>query len=484
MPLRPLRVGLVACVALAGCALQSPPQQPEIREQSLQNVRLPPAWTAAATPPGSVIDDWFRTFNDAQLAALVREALTYNTDWAIAAARVEQAAAYAKLAGSYVYPTVNVLARGGGKLGGDNSGLSGVGLFASWELDIWGRARSEREAGSQQYQAAVFDAEYARQSIAATVAKSWILAVEARLQHALAEEIVRSSQQSVTLADDRLRVGKGDEYDLTLAQANTESFRDAARQLALGYEQALRALETLLGRYPAAVVEIVGALPAMPPPVPAGLPSELLERRPDVIAAQKKVAAAFHRVAEARAARLPKIALTAGASSITSDLFVLKEHSNPVFSLGANLTAPIFNGWALEAQVDIRTAEQRLAAAEYGRVGIRAFGEVEAALSAGFAADEREVILARAVTNNARTLELAQVRFNVGSGDLRAVLQQSIALYAARTALLRVQSERRVQRVNLHLALGGSFERPVEDQRTKTGDAATPSLVQATRMTQ
>ena len=97
-------------------------------------------------------------------------------------------------------------------------------MFANWELDIWGRARSEREAGSQQYQAAVFDAEYARQSIAAMVAKSWILAVEARLQRALADEIVRSSEQSLKLADDRLRVGKGDEYDLTLAQANTESF--------------------------------------------------------------------------------------------------------------------------------------------------------------------------------------------------------------------------------------------------------------------
>ena len=176
---------------------------------------------------------------------------------------------------------------------------------------------------------------------------------------------------------------------------------------------------------------------------------------------------------------MPRIALTAGAQNITSDLFVLQNQSSPIFSFGASLTAPIFHGWALAAQVDIRTAEQRLAAAEYGRVGIRAFGEVEAALSAGFAADEREVILARAVASNARTVELAQVRFKVGSGDLRAVLQQSIALYAARKALLRVQSERRVQRVNLHLALGGSFDpRPTEDEKTKTGDAGTSELAQ------
>ena len=477
MSLRSLAVPVIS-LALGACALQSPPESSELREQSLQNVEVPSRWTATGKVPGYVTDNWLMTFNDAQLEALVLEALAYNTDLAVASARVEQAAGYARLAGSYIYPTVNLLARGGGK-GGDSSGVSGVALFASWELDIWGRARSEREAGSQQYQAAVFDAEYARQSIAAMVAKSWILAVEARLQHALAQEIVRSSEQSLKLADDRLRVGKGDEYDLTLAQANTDSFRDAARQLALGYEQALRALETLLGRYPAAVVEVAKTLPAMPPAVPAELPSQLLERRPDVIAAQRKVAAAFHRVAEAKAARLPKIALTAGAQHISSDLFVLQSQVNPVFSLGANLTAPIFQGWALAAQVDISTAEQRIAAAEYGRVGIRAFGEVEAALSAGFAADEREVILARAVASNARTVELAQVRLNVGSGDLRAVLQQSIALYAARTTLLRVQSERRVQRVNLHLALGGSFDpRPTEDEKTKTGNAGTSELAQ------
>ena len=455
------RAALLLTVGLAaGCALQSPPDPMQLRQQTLANAKVPPLWIEPGTAPGTVADDWLVSFNDQQMQALVREALVYNADLAVAAARVEQAAGYARLAGSMIYPTVNVLARGGGKLGGDNSGLSGVGLFANWELDVWGRARAEREAGTQQFEAAQLDAEYARQSIAALVAKSWILAIEARLQLALAEEMVRSSERTLGLANDRLRVGKGDEYDVTLASANTETLRDASRQLVLGYQQALRALETLLGRYPAAAITTANAIPAMPPPVPGGLPSELLERRPDVIAAQKRVAAAFHRVAEAQAARLPKIALTAGASSISSDLFVLQSHDNPVVSLGGNILAPIFNGWALQAQVDIRSAEQKLAAAEYGRVGLRAFTEVESALSAGFSADEREVILARSVTTNQRTLDLANTRLKVGSGDLRSVLQQTIALYGAQTALLRVQSERRVQRINLHLALGGSFEPP------------------------
>jgi multidrug efflux system outer membrane protein len=451
-------VPVVAALALAGCALNPPPSADEIRSQALPHVAVPPAYTAKGGSGGVVADNWVSGFGDMQLDALVREALLYNTDLAVAAARVEQAAGYAKLAGSLLYPAVNLVGKTGTKSGGDGSGISGGWLLASWELDIWGRVRSEREAGRYQYESVVADTEYARQSIAALVAKSWFLAIEARLQRAIAADVVRASGQAVGLAQDRLRVGSGNEYDVALAQANLDSLRDAARQVDLAYEQALRALEIVVGRYPAAAVEVAATLPKVPGNVPVGLPSELLERRPDVIAAERRIAAAFNRVEEAKAARLPKIALTASGSSISSDLFVLQNHSNPAWSLGANLLAPIFNGFALQAQVEIRTAEQKLAVAEYGRVGARAFGEVESALSAGFAADERETILARAVASNARALELAQVRYRVGSGDLRAVLQQSVALYGARTALLRMQGERLVQRINLYLALGGSFE--------------------------
>ncbi|MGE5089654.1 MAG: TolC family protein [Candidatus Levyibacteriota bacterium] len=458
----PRYLSLLVAIALAGCALESPPKPDEIRTQSLPNVGVPAHWSArvpgTGEAPGTVGDHWLAGFGDPQLDALVSDALAYNTDLRVAAARVEQAAGYAKLAGGSIYPTVNLLAHGGGKGGGDGSGMSGVWLMASWELDLWGRVRAQREAGTQQYESALADAEYARQSIAAAVAKSWMLAIEAKLQLAIAGDVVRASEHALNLARDRLRVGRGDDYDVALAEANVETSRDAARRLAFGQEQALRALETLVGRYPSAAIEVASALPAAPGPMPVGVPSELLERRPDVIAAERRVDAAFYNVAEARAARLPKIALTAGVSAISSSLFVLENHDNPVWSLGGNLLAPIFSGYALEAQVDIRTAEQKLAIADYGRIAQRAFGEVEAALSAASSADERETILTRAVASDARALQLAEVRYKVGSGDLRGVVQQSIALYGARTALLQAQTDRLVQRVNLYLALGGGFD--------------------------
>jgi NodT family efflux transporter outer membrane factor (OMF) lipoprotein len=444
---------------IASCALAPPPEREATQREALPNTKVPATYAAGGVA-APVRDEWLGEFRDPELDALVKEALAYNADLRVAQARVEQAAAYLKASGATLYPQVNLLARGGGKMS-DSSGLSGVGIFVNWELDLWGRVRAGQAFTDQQYAAAQLDAEYARQSIAAMVAKGWLLATEARMQKAQATAMRESSEALTSLAQDRLRVGRGDEYDVALAQASVASLRDTERSLEASYQQALRGIETLVGRYPAAAISAPPQLPRWPGDVPVGLPSELMERRPDVVAAERRVAGAFYRTEEAKAARLPRISLTASITSISSELFVLQNHNNPVVSLGAQLLQPIFLGGQLQAQVEVRNAEQKQAIAEYARVSTRAFGEVEDALSNGFALADRETILAVAVRENARVLDLAGVRFRVGSGDLRGVQQQQLALYAAQVALLRVQAERLVQRVNLHLALGGSFdERP------------------------
>jgi outer membrane protein TolC len=152
--------------------------------------------------------------------------------------------------------------------------------------------------------------------------------------------------------------------------------------------------------------------------------------------------------------------LTTGISAISSDLFVLQDRDNPMWNLGASLLMPIFRGGALKTQVEIRTAEQKQAVAAYASVGLRAFGEVENALSAEFAAREREQILAEALADNRRAFDIVQTQFKVGSTDLRFVTQRQLAVNANQSGLLRMQAEQRVQRVNLHLALGGSFGPP------------------------
>jgi NodT family efflux transporter outer membrane factor (OMF) lipoprotein len=458
MSARNTTLALAVLVMLSACALEPAPKPADYRADALAGVHPPDQWTADGATKGPIARAWVATFGDSQLDALVTEAIANNLDLKVTAARVQVASEYVQLADSTLWPQVNLMARGGGKMGGDSSGLNGAGLYANWELDLWGRVRSARATTEATFESAVADAEYARQSVAAMVAKAYFLAVEATLQARLAEDTVATSQQLLTFAEQRQRVGKGDGYDSAIARGNVESLRDTVEKLTLSRNQALRALEALVGRYPAADVEVATQLAQQPGPVPAGLPSELLERRPDVVAAERRVAAAFYGVQEAKAARLPSIALTASVSDISSDLFVLKNSDNPIWSGGASLLQPVFNAGALQTQVRIRTAEQKQSIAEYGQVGARAFAEVEDALAAEFTASRREAILLRAVAENQTALEFGQQRFKVGSGDMRAVSQQQLAVNGTASALLRVQSERLVQRVNLYLALGGGFE--------------------------
>ena len=159
-------LALAAALSLAGCALNQPPEPQALRAEALPSVQVPEAW-ASKGAAGAVQDDWLATFADENLRSLVVEALANNLDLRVAAASVERAGAYAKQAGSTLYPQVNAL--GTGSFSGSDSGsaFQTAGIFVSWELDLWGRVRSQAEAGSAQYEATVKDAEYARQSIAA-----------------------------------------------------------------------------------------------------------------------------------------------------------------------------------------------------------------------------------------------------------------------------------------------------------------------------
>jgi NodT family efflux transporter outer membrane factor (OMF) lipoprotein len=449
----------IAAVALlaAGCALNDPPDAKAIKAESMAKVDVPVTWKAVPPVAGIVADNWLATFQDDPLTAAVNEAIASNPDMRAGAARVEQAQLYAKLAGAKLYPSVDVIAKGGTKLTSDSSGLQGGWLMLSWELDIWGRVRYGRAAAAADAMSAAADYEYARQSLAAMVAKSWFLATEATLQAELARKTVADQEALVRLAESRAQVGAGNSEDIYVSRASVATYQDALRQIELARDSAIRALELLLGHYPAAIATIDNTLPAQPPPVPAGLPSELLERRPDVVAAERRVAAAFNRVGEAKAARLPAIALTSGVSAITSDLIVLKDHDNPVWSLGANLLAPIYKGGALKTTVEIKTSGQKEAVAAYASIGLRAFGEVENALAAELAAHDRELLLTQALADNQRAFEIVQTQYRIGTTDMRSVTQRQLAVNASQSALILMQTEQRIQRVNLHLALGGSF---------------------------
>ena len=451
---------LTCTLFVAGCATKSPPTRAEIQQQSGTISSLTPAsaWKAGGVE-GNISDNWLATFNDPQLDTLVREAIANNPDLRIAATRVEQASQYVELAKASLRPAVNLLGIGGYNLGDGSSALQGVFIGASWEMDLWGRLRYGRNAAQETYASTRADFEFARQSLAATTAQSWFTASETWLQLQIADEMVKSAQQLVTLSEKRQQVGVGSEQDVMLARANLGNFQDNVAQFRLAHSQSLRALELLLGRYPAAELNARQDLDTFPGPVPVGMPLEMLERRPDMVAAERRVAAAFDRVGEAKAARLPRLSLNASVADISSEVLQLKtDYQNPSSGVGARIVAPIYQGGALNTQVEIRTIEQKEAVAQYARMALRAIGDVENALAAEKTLAERAQLLQRIVADNQRALDLVQESYRVGKTDLRSVQQQQLNLFAARLTQLRVQSDQLSQRVKLYLALGGSFE--------------------------
>jgi len=457
---------VVVAALLAGCKTKSPPTVAEIHQQSgtLTNLVLTNAWKAAVMATNAIQDNWLTSFGDVQLDALVSEAMTNNPDLRVAATRVERAAQYVELAKASLKPAINLLGSGGINMGGGDvsSALQGISLGASWEPDLWGRMRYGRNAAQATHASTQADFEFSRQSLAATIAKGWFSATETWEQQQIAGEMVKAAQQLVTLAAERQKIGPGNEQDVALAKASLGTYQDTARQVRLAHEQSLRALELLLGRYPAAELAARHSLSSLPGDLPAGLPIQMLERRPDMVAAERRVAAAFNRIGEAKAAMLPRIILNANVAAIQSDILQLKDDfENPTAGAGAKLIAPIYKGGELRTQVKIRTIEQKEAVAQYGRLALRALGDVESALAAGQTLADRDRVLRQVLVDNERALALATTGYRVGSGDLRAVEQQQLNVQAARLALLRLQSEQLAQRVNLHLALGGSFQQPL-----------------------
>ncbi|KRG71485.1 efflux transporter outer membrane subunit [Pseudoxanthomonas dokdonensis] len=441
-----------------GCATLSPPDHQQIQAQALGGAQPPAQWASVAAT-GEVSDAWIASFGDRRLDALVAEAIAHNTDLRIAATRVQQADAAVDVAQGQLYPAIGVLARASSKPIDDLVAVvSGAVLKVWWEIDLWGRLRYARNAAVASRDASSADYRFARQSIAAATARAWFLVAETAQQREIAMAMADSGQQLVTLSQQRWKVGAGSEQDVTLARANLALYQDSVQQIDLAHRQASRALEVLLGRFPRAELE-AGALPTMPDPVPAGIPAQVLERRPDLIAAEHRVAAAFNRVGEAKAARLPGLTLGANAGRIADDLNGLENgRDRSIESAGGSLVAPIFLGGTLSAQVQLRNAEQEQALADYARLALQAVQEVEDALDAEQVLAERERILRAALVDNQRTLELQQSAFGVGKIDMRAVAQSGLAVYAAQVVLLQVQRERLSRRVGLHLALGGDFD--------------------------
>jgi NodT family efflux transporter outer membrane factor (OMF) lipoprotein len=400
------------------------------------------------------------TFGDRQLEVLVEEAVRNNLDLQAAAARVEVASALIVQARSLLFPQL-VAIGGVGAVGRDTtrdrSGLAGE---MSWELDLWGRVRAQTASAEAARAAADADLRYARQSVAAIVATLWYQTIATERLRRTAEEAATVYDDLLRLVGNRHRIGKVSRQEVALAGADLYRARHRERVFATSEQEIVRGLETVLGRYPGAEVALAADLPALPPPVPAGVPSELLERRPDLIAAERRVASAFHLIQVAEATRLPRIALTGAGGRSTSELLRLANVGAGFWTVAANFLAPLFTGGALAAQVQMANAEQRAALAEFGQTALRAFSEVETALASEALLADQQSYLEQVLTQDSDAVRLGRVRYDVGATDLLDVLQLQARQLDTRFELIGVRADRLANRVALHLALGGGFDQP------------------------
>jgi NodT family efflux transporter outer membrane factor (OMF) lipoprotein len=268
---------------------------------------------------------------------------------------------------------------------------------------------------------------------------------------------VDNHRQTAGQVRDRYEQGLRSPLDLRLALASLHDAEALAALRGAQLEAAQRALEILLGRYPSGTLQAIAELPDIPISVPAGLPAQLLERRPDLIVAERRLAASHSRVQEAKAALLPRISLTASGGRSSSELDDLLSSQFNVWSLAGNLAQPLLEGGRLQANVDLSEARGREALATYASTVLRAFSEVETALAAESHLEQREQDLLHSVEQSRAALVLAEDRYRLGLEEMVTLLESQRRLLNAESQWIAVRRQRLENRVDLHLALGGGF---------------------------
>src|SRR5437763_10742244 len=339
-------------LVLASCAIKQPPFGADIMPESAR-AKIPGSW-AGPHRSGAVVPNWIRNFGDPELTGLVAAAVERNPDLKAAAARVEASRAAVRIAASSLYPRIAMKELGerqGQELGRDigrginppdfgspgtenpgGGGLDtstdsssqrwvyGLAAGAAWEADVWGRIRSKKAAAWAESGELEADYEYDRQSIAAAVARAYLSTIEAAQQEANAHETLDIYQEYTKLTDVRKQQGFASDFDVSQIRSRTAAAEDALYTAQAVRAQTIRAIEVVTSRYPAGRFDVRRSFPGQPRSVPAGLPAQILERRPDLIASERRFAAAFHRVNEARTARLPRFVLSATSALGTADL--------------------------------------------------------------------------------------------------------------------------------------------------------------------
>jgi outer membrane protein, multidrug efflux system len=454
---------LLFVLLLAGCSVQPKYERPAIE--------LPEAWKESA-PRFAEDGRWWRIYQDPLLDKTIDEALAGNGDLLIAAARVDEARALHAESRSFFAPRVDATASAMRQRNSERTAFQAPGmphefstyrgaLEVSYELDLFGRLRSNADAARAELEASEASREAVRLALAAQVAKSYFSLRSLDEQVELTRRTVALREDALGLQRKRVQGGVTSEFELRQLEAEAAVVRSQLPPLEALREREEVALSVLLGRSPKQVlegnVEVTRAMDERPgpPAVPSGMPSELLLRRPDLVEAERVLEAANARVGVARAEMFPSIVLTGALGSESSSLSNLFSGPSLIWSLAAGITQPIFAGGRLRARTDAAEARERAVLAQYQQTIRSAFGEVRAALIAQARARESyDAESARAAALN-ETLRLARLRYQNGVASQLDVIDAERGLLEAQRARIASLQNHRAAVADLFRALGG-----------------------------
>jgi multidrug efflux system outer membrane protein len=476
-----LGAGLLLLLGIVGCAVGPNYQMPEMR--------VPAKWSEAPQPGVTTqplhVTRWWGTFNDPQLDSLVERAVRSNLDLRQAEARVREARALRGVAAADFWPTIdasgsyarsrrseNVASTQIGAVNGSTApggipssklvqDLFQAGFDASWELDLFGGVRRSIEAADADLAASVEDLRDVLVTLLAEVARNYVEVRGFQRRITIAQENIRSQQETLELTQARFEAGLTSELDVVQAASQLATTQAQVPTLETSLKQGIHRLSVLLGQDPAGLLPELSweaPIPPAPPEVPVGLPADLLRRRADVRRTERQLAAATARIGVAVADLFPKLSLTGSLGLQSDQLANLPLGSSRFWSIGPSLSWPVFDAGRIRANIQVQNAREEQRLAQYEQVVLTSLEEVENALVAYSREQVRRHKLTEAVEANQRAVELANELYIRGLGDFLNVLESQRSLFASQSGLVESEAIVSSNVVALYKALGGGWE--------------------------
>jgi NodT family efflux transporter outer membrane factor (OMF) lipoprotein len=412
-------------------------------------------------------------FNDAVLTELQLRAQDDNLDLQIASERIEQSRAQLGIASSQLLPSVSAdasyareaLSKHGklAALGAPTrpSDFWQLGFDASWEIDLWGRARRAREGAAAALEATAYDREAARVALSAEVARTYLQLRGTQAQLDIAQQNLTVAERTLSLAESRERHGVATRFETSSARAQLATIKATVPELLQRRNALMNALALLLGEKPRALdvqLRETLPLPSLPTRVPVGVPSELAHRRPDILRAEAQLHAATAAIGVAKADFYPRIGLRARIGVEAFEIGDLDSWDSRFFSVGPTVYLPIFQGGRLTQRLALNEAGQKTAALAYRQTVLRAWHEVDNALDAWVAQQRQHAELLVSYEQNQQALHAAERGYREGAADYLSVLTAQRSLLASQTSLNASATNATLTLVNLYKSLGGGWD--------------------------